>query len=408
MKDCVRFYAKLSMSTLGKFCQKALLGLFLAVHSLAVCSPVGDPLLVIVLMVKNEESVMASTLQPFADAGINAYLIFDTGSTDKTVAVTQDFFDQHGITQGVIKQKPFINFAASRNEALVHAQQAFPHAGFFLMLDAEWHLHNVPGLLKFCADHLNDVQDSYSVLISSSNEDFYTQRLIRPGRGVHFVGVVHECLDRVSDCCVPRDVFFALHTTRYGYEKTKARWVRDCDLLLKEFERDPTDPRTAFYLAQTYACLGDTENARIYYTKRCALPGWDEENFMARYRLGQVYEEQGNWDQALSCYLQAYSMRPIRIEPLVRIGQHYLKKHDYELSYLFLRRTLDKPYPAHDYLFIEKDTYNFVRYDLVGQCAWYTRDYEVGEAAVRQALVAQPNAAHLYANLVYYVHRCLF
>jgi tetratricopeptide (TPR) repeat protein len=393
-----------------KFYRKmAFLFYLILVHTSSLAdTTMGDPLLVVVLMVKNEESVMASTLQPFVDAGINAYLISDTGSTDKTVQATQDFFAEHGVTQGVVQEKPFINFAASRNAALAQAEQAFPHAGFFLMLDAEWHLHNVAGLLKFCAEHLHDVHDAYSVLISTSSEDFYTQRLIRPRRGVHFVGVVHECLDRVSDCCVPSDVFFELHTTRYGYEKTKARWVRDCDLLLKEFERDPTDPRTVFYLAQTYACLSDLEHAALYYEKRCALAGWDEENFMARYRLAQIYEEQNKWDQAITSYLHAYSMRPTRIEPLIRIAQHYLKEHKYELCYLFARRALDKTYPARDYLFVEKDMYNYVRHDLLGQCAWYIGEYEVGEAAVRQALTMRPGAPHLYANLVYYTHRSLF
>lgn len=388
--------------------KRCILGLLAMVQSFLLVGTVADPLLVVVIMVKNEASVMASTLQPFVEAGINAYLVSDTGSTDATVRVTRDFFAEHGITQGVVKEKPFINFAASRNVALAQAEEAFPNAGFFLMLDAEWHLHNVPGLLKFCADHVNDVHDAYSVLISTANQDFYTQRLIRPRRGVHFVGVVHECLDRVSDYCVPTDVFFELHTTHYGYEKTKARWVRDCALLLKEYERDPNDSRTAFYLAQTYACLEDLENAATYYAKRCALAGWDEENFMARYRLAQVYEEQGKWDQALSSYVQAYAMRPTRIEPLVRIAQHYLKEHKYELCYLFLRRTLDKKYPAQDLLFVEKDMYNYVRYDLLGQCCWYIGEYEIGESAVRQALIARPEAPHLYANLVYYVHRCLF
>src|SRR5579871_6668212 len=70
-----------------------------------------DPLLVVVLMVKNEETVMRATLQPFIDAGIQSYLIFDTGSTDNTVQVTRDLFDEYEITQGYILQEPFIDFA---------------------------------------------------------------------------------------------------------------------------------------------------------------------------------------------------------------------------------------------------------------------------------------------------------
>src|SRR5438132_5379314 len=67
-----------------------------------------NSILVVVLMVKNEETVMRATLQPFIDGGISSFFIFDTGSTDNTIGVTESFFVAHGITQGYIAQEPFI------------------------------------------------------------------------------------------------------------------------------------------------------------------------------------------------------------------------------------------------------------------------------------------------------------
>jgi len=52
----------------------------------------NDPLLVVVLMVKNEEDVINATIEPFIKAGIDSYFIFDTGSTDKTVETVKKFF----------------------------------------------------------------------------------------------------------------------------------------------------------------------------------------------------------------------------------------------------------------------------------------------------------------------------
>jgi hypothetical protein len=48
----------------------------------------ADPLLVAVLMIKNEEPVMQMTLQPLVDAGITDFFIYDTGSTDQTIEIT--------------------------------------------------------------------------------------------------------------------------------------------------------------------------------------------------------------------------------------------------------------------------------------------------------------------------------
>ena len=56
-----------------------------------------DPVLVVVLMVKNEAKVIEDTLQPYIDGGIKHFFIFDTGSTDNTVEVTQECFKKNNI-----------------------------------------------------------------------------------------------------------------------------------------------------------------------------------------------------------------------------------------------------------------------------------------------------------------------
>src|SRR3546814_6686783 len=77
-------------------------------------------------MVKDEEQVIAPTLQPFVEAGIDSYLIFDTGFTDKTIEATQNYFAEHNVTNGHIFQEPFIDFATSRNRALDLAEEHVP------------------------------------------------------------------------------------------------------------------------------------------------------------------------------------------------------------------------------------------------------------------------------------------
>ena len=44
-------------------------------------------------MVKNEAHVIEETLQPFVDAGIDHFLVFDTGSEDKTVDIALSYAD---------------------------------------------------------------------------------------------------------------------------------------------------------------------------------------------------------------------------------------------------------------------------------------------------------------------------
>lgn len=364
-----------------------------------------NPLLAVIIMVKNEEQVMLPTLQPYLDAKIDHFLILDTGSTDNTVATTRQIFADYGVKHGYVEEQPFIDFATSRNHAIALAEEKFPDIPFFLMIDAEWYIQNFDQLLQFCADHVNYPDFVFLINLRSGGSQNATGRLFRPHCGIKFVGAVHECLNRVGFTQAPKDVYFVWAPTRFGMDKTQSRWYRDRDILLKEYDKNPNDPRTTFYLAQTYACLGDWENAAYWYTIRSEQPGWDQENYMAYYKLADAYEHLENWPKALWNYLKAYSLRPQRAEPLVRLAQHYLAVRDFTTAFLFAHQAVRIPVFETENLFFDKIMYDFVRYDLLGIASWYVGEFEVGEQAVRKAMEYWPDAAHLKFNLGLYLDR---
>jgi glycosyltransferase involved in cell wall biosynthesis len=375
----------------------------------------ADPLIVAVLMVKNEEPVIVQTLEPLVNGGIDAFLIFDTGSTDATIQKAQEFLSGKGIKNFYIEQEPFVDFSVSRNRALDLAEQHFPHANFMLMPDAEWFLQNVEGLVSFCKEKRTAAEPGYLLRIINQL-DYYNCRLIRCRTGIRFKCPVHEYVDYLADIRVPEDVFFSWNSTRYGCDKSAKRWLRDRDLLLKSYHENPSDPRTLFYLAQTYKCLGDQYKAHHFYLERTRMPGWhwNEETYMAYYYLAEITEqlavsdsEHYSWSQALFYYLKAHATRSCRAEPLIRIARYYHEHKNFILACLFAKRACALPYPKEDSLFVEKDLYNYTRYDILGQCAWYIGDYHAGEQALREAMKQNPGNSHFVDNLLFYLDRSM-
>ncbi|MBX3709608.1 MAG: hypothetical protein KIT56_08135 [Gammaproteobacteria bacterium] len=357
-------------------------------------------------MIKNEAHVIEETLLPLVSGGIRHIIILDTGSTDDTVQVTQDFFSRHGI-EGCIYQEPFVDFAISRNRALELTEQYYPETKFILMLDAEWCLHHVNELLTFCEQEKNNHTPLYLIKIKMSSLDFTTARLFRASARIRFKGVVHEVPEIFTFVQIPGSVYVEVKSSSRGVEKSKQRWRRDAELLLKSYHETPDDPRTVFYLAQTYHCLGEIEKAYTFYQVRERLNGWDEENFITLFRLGCLAEEMHKsnhntpWSIAMEYYLKAYACRPRRIEPLIKIADHYWPDN-IPTCYLFARHAYDIPYPQHDVLFIEKEMYDYVRYEIMSRCAWYMDQCELGESATLLALKAHPEVLHLQNNLRLY------
>ena len=380
----------------------------------------SDPLLVVAIMVKNEEAVIQRTLEPYLKADPKgatiSYLVFDTGSTDSTIQKAHELFASYQIYNYYILQEEFVDFSTSRNRALDLVESHFPDACFILMPDAEWYMNDVAGLLDYCRkEALNEYLGPYFIRIIERTLDFFVPRLIRQKLHSRFKGVVHEALtvyaEQLPFTRLPASIYFEYKPTDVSQERSKQRHIRDRDLLLKAYQKDPNDAQTTFYLGQTYESLGDWENAYKFYTIRSNQDAWEEDNFLAAYKRAYAAEnlmKQNrflSWETVHAMYLKAYAMRPTRIEPLMRIAWHYLDENNMPLAFLYARYALDIPYPAKDTNFVEKEMYHFQRYATVGIAAWYVQQYEIGEWALRKALEAQSDNQMLRDNLKFYVDR---
>ena len=122
--------------------------------------------------------------------------------------------------------------------------------------------------------------------------DNYTCRLIRCNRGSSIL--VELFMKQLFNQHMLKFLilfFLNIYRSDDGIEKTMARFVRDRELLLKEYQKHPYDTRTLFYLARTCEDLGELEEAYDFYKKRVEMIGWDEEDFIVHYRLAETIKK---------------------------------------------------------------------------------------------------------------------
>lgn len=384
-----------------------------------------EPLLVVVLMVKDEAHVIRETLKPFVDAGVQHYFIFDTGSTDGTIEVVTGYFAQHNVAHAIVEQEPFVDFATSRNRALELAEERFPHATFMIMFDAEWYLQHADELLAFCEEHREDEHDAYLIHLHVCNQDknlehgFYLPRLIRPRAHLRFVDKTHERLEVSSAKKIPHHIVFDVKQSPRGAAATRKRLARDLDQLLQDYSKDSENTRTIFFLAQTHISLGNLMEAYHLFCLCCAktvidntTPYWQiEQAYQASYNAGVVALELAKsdarftWSVAHDHFVTAFTIAPRRAEPLMRIAQHYWDAGNMHLCFVFARQAADLQYPEDVTGLVEPEVYRFKRYDLLGACAGNIGRWDVAEWAVRKAIEAEPGKHHLHTNLTVILER---
>jgi glycosyltransferase involved in cell wall biosynthesis len=334
------------------------------------------------MIVKNEEHTLPR-LAASLDGQLDHWVIVDTGSSDRTVAVAREVFA--GV-DGQVVQDEWRGYGPSRNVAL---EAARTECDFVLTLDADDTFHGT-------IDH--DIDDEFEGVEAEYVVDplrYWVPRLVRSTTDWAWYGRAHEYLGiRGRMARMARSTtFFVRHHADGGNRGTKF----ECELalLLEDYRDNPKDARTVFYLARTYEDGGHYEEAATFYRQRIALEGWEEETWYATWRLGRCLLAVGNGDEGVGVLWRAWGARPWRAEPLWSLAEHYRLSAQWRLCFevceLARRHCgVGSEDPGNgfggDRLFVHADAYEW-RIDYEQSIsAYYVDERELGSALIARLL----------------------
>jgi glycosyltransferase involved in cell wall biosynthesis len=276
------------------------------------------------MIVKNEEHCIARALKSAAPF-ITCYSIADTGSTDRTKEVIRETAAELGIP-GQVVDVPWKDFGHNRSEALRHARLYTENKGWSWMLDADdsiqcdaedltKELNNMLGLLQSQGIHaiqliIKEPSGVYNRRIQVFNNDFQWA----------YKGVLHEYPVMLDDKNAVKEgklgtmpeVLYHKGSREGARNIDPQKYSKDAAVLLKALEDNPKDPRSRFYLAQSYRDAGMIEKAKKHYLKRAEMKeGWSEERYISYMNLIQFTDD---IDDKVRFAYKAAEINPHRLE----------------------------------------------------------------------------------------------
>jgi hypothetical protein len=220
---------------------------------------------------------------------ITGYMFCDTGSTDGTPKLAKSIFDYFHL-KGKIAHHTWKDFSHNRNLCLEDGQRLMGDVcDYWLLLDADQIMVSEQGgslsnlILKDSAYFLREV---------ARDSEFTNRRIISTKFPWRYKGKVHEVILPIDDTWaakettggIPKDIY-SLHES----DMTRG-FDRDAVLLESSVAEDPTDTRSTFYLANTYNMMNRKEDAIIWWAKRSAMGGWEEEMYMSAFWIASVFD----------------------------------------------------------------------------------------------------------------------
>lgn len=350
------------------------------------------PKLALNFICKNEAHIINTMLES-AKSITDLIVVNDTGSTDGTQDLIKKFGEENNIPTYVF-ERPFDDFEKSRNHAMQKLRDVVAEIGWNpndiwgYWFDADEILVIDP---KFTKDQF--VNDLYMINTYINSMKYTRNTFFRVSKPFRFYGVVHEFImsdDKNITSGLAENIHVDVKMTGSSWQgNIPEKYKNHAFTLEKYIDNDRSDPRWIFYTAQSYhdsACVPDNreENEERlrrslkYYKERVSTPaGYPEEIFYAQFRIGAIMKAlEEPWNLTLNELLKAYSMDPVRGEPLKAIIDHYLSTNEWNNAYLFSKFAKvtyhqRNPYPQR-LLFVDEALYAWKFLEVHAAASFYT------------------------------------
>lgn len=378
------------------------------------------------MIVKNESSIIERCLNA-SKSIIDFISICDTGSTDNTPAIIKNWCKENNIP-GTVHHEPFKNFGYNRTLAASLAQETYPEADYLLLLDADMVLEVQPNFDKSSLEN-----DLYLTMQYDNQIKYWLIRLLKTSLPWKSVGVTHEYWD------IDHSRLGAVQPNYPGtqgridsliiYDQTDGgsrshKFERDKQLLLEGI-KDETTPvdlkaRYMFYLAQTFSCLNELEEAIKWYKRRVEAGGWAEEIYYSLFQTGSCYERLANissfereqlikdaeenkltvnqsainnlafqeeqfFSLSIAYYQKAWDYRPTRAEPLYHLAKMHRIKSKNNIALMYALKGKEISFPQEDILFVDYHVYDYLFDYEISICAYYIENkQDLGRDAINR------------------------
>jgi glycosyltransferase involved in cell wall biosynthesis len=340
-----------------------------------------DNLIQLCVMVKNGGDDFVKMLQtnlPFIDR----WTILDTGSTDDTVNNIKTVMVGK---PGQLFQEPFINFGESRNRCL---ELAGSTCTYNVMLDDTYHLkEDLRTFLQYVRGDQN--VDSFSMYITQNDLAYASTRVFKSKRNLKYKYAIHEVIQEENNynIIIPKENAYIYDMPSDKLRiRTSERKQQDIYMLQNEIDKNPEDPRSYYYMAQTYNGMFLYEEAYNWFLKRILHPetGFVAEKHEACLESGRIAQYALNKPatEFMKWYEMAHQVDPERPESLYFMGLYYYEsQNNIPLAFHYVSRGFKLGFPEHrQYCLKPSISYHHIPKLLAMMCL-DMNEYALGESA---------------------------
>jgi glycosyltransferase involved in cell wall biosynthesis len=284
---------------------------------------------------------------------------------------------------GTFYQDDWQDFGQNRSFALARARGT---ADWLLLLDADMRVTIDPDFVP------DPAVEAY--MVEMGDPHGFSWRLpllvrgdlpwVALGRVHAYVGLADRPFSRVNTDAV---------RIQRADSSSPAKTQRQAELLVADHAANPNDPRTMFYLAQTYRELGRNQEARTLYLRRAEMGGWPEEVYYAAYRAALLAPD---WPTKQIELLAAWEMRPQRLEALCALCRGLNERGQHHAAYALASSPTG---PCGDTLFVHRSVWDWGLKFERSISAWWVGHPEEARILCEELLVDPHLPGHIRAQV---------
>jgi glycosyltransferase involved in cell wall biosynthesis len=251
-------------------------------------------LLSIGMIVKNEEKYLhdcLTALVPILEQVQSELIIFDTGSTDDSVAIAREFTDK------VYEIKWQNDFAWARNHTLDRAR-----GKWYMFIDADEIFSDVDDIIAFFNSGEYKKYKSADYILEDhppgKGNLFRTVRLFKREKTTRFTGKIHEYIAgqppiKSLNARTVHHGYYVDHSDRESRKRQIKKRERNLVPLLELHEKDPNDIRTIHHIINELISQNPPKRAKEFIDKGLAVVGGNQHNVFYHifmYDMSRYYE----------------------------------------------------------------------------------------------------------------------